>query len=95
MLIYLASVDTGYQRVIVRKTPRGIHAWLILRIESPLLHYEHLNHHFSNQKKIHSTLQKAHKYTHKNSDKDLIYIPGFDESGEDEQDFIDHHILYS
>jgi hypothetical protein len=92
MLIYLASVDTGYQRVIIRKLEEEFtHGYFESRIAFIALRTFEPS--FFEPKKIHTTLQNAHKYTHKNGDKELVYIPGFDESGEDEQDFIDQ--LYS
>jgi hypothetical protein len=94
MLIYLASIDESYRRVILRKLDEQFtHGYFQNRLALVALRGYDTT--FFDVKKMHRTLQKAHPHTHKHGHKELVYVPGFEEDDKDGEnvEFVDQ--LYS
>jgi hypothetical protein len=92
MVIYMCSVDNGYRRVVLRKFVEGFTrdyfenrvALIALRaFKTAIIPAE----------RIDATLTKAHAFTHKFKNKDLVFVQGFEEDEEDEIDPLEQ--LYS
>lgn len=91
MIIYLCSVDSNYRRVILRKFGEGFtHGYFQNRISLISLRTFHKS--LVKKTYIDKSISKAHEFTHKYKNKDLVFISGFEENESDE-DFIEQ--LYS
>jgi len=89
MIVYLCSVDSNYRRVILRKFgERFTHGYFQNRISLISLRAFHKS--LIKKASIDESISKAHEFTHKYRNKDLVFISGFDENSEN---FIDQ--LYS
>ncbi len=77
MIIYMCSVDLEYRRVILRKYEEGFtHGYFQNRIALVALRW------FPSEIVIGKTepsLERSHEFSHKNKDRDLVFVRGFDE----------------
>ncbi|KAB8154209.1 hypothetical protein EZY14_007160 [Kordia sp. TARA_039_SRF] len=91
MVIYLCAVDKNYRRVILRKLEEGFtHGYFQDRIS--LISVRNFESKLVSEKYIDASLKRSHKFTHTFRDKDLVFINGFLEEGE-EMDYLEQ--LYS
>lgn len=86
MIIYVCSVDKNYKRVIARKFSEEFsHGYFQNRIslialrafELDIIYREH----------IHTSLIYSQEFTNKHKDRDLVFIPGFDEDNSSDENF--------
>lgn len=86
MTIYMCSIDLGYRRIILRKFGENFTkhyfqnrlALISLRSFSPdIVNYEYIN----------QTLKNAPQFTYKYKNKDLVFVQGFDEDEDSENNF--------
>ncbi|WP_207425004.1 reverse transcriptase domain-containing protein [Pedobacter sp. SYSU D00535] len=84
MIIYLCSVNPAYRRVVLRKLGEGFtHGYFQNRIA--LIALRHFTSDLLPFDKIESTLNKAHAFSHRWKEKDLVFVQGAEESEETEE----------
>lgn len=86
MIIYTCSVDNNYKRVIARKFGEEFsHGYFQNRIALIALRAFDLD--VIYKKHIHESLIYSQEFTNKHKDRDLVFIPGFDEDSSSEDNF--------
>ena len=91
MIVYLSSVDSNYRRVILRKFGEGFtHGYFQNRISLISLRAFHKS--LVKKAFIEESISKAHEFTHRYKNKDLVFVSGFEED-ENSENFIEQ--LYS
>lgn len=83
MIIYLCSVDKNYRRVILRKFGEDFtHGYFQNRIS--MISLRSFETKLIKNSSINDTLKKAHDFTYKYRNKDLVFISGFEENSDEE-----------
>ncbi|RZJ80906.1 MAG: RNA-directed DNA polymerase, partial [Chryseobacterium sp.] len=92
MVIYMCSVDQGYRRVVLRKFSENFtRGYFQNRLA--LISIRNFPAELIDVSKISSQLKSSHEFTHRHKDKDLVYVYGFDESGDENDEEFEQ--LYS
>lgn len=92
MVIYMCSVDSKYRKVILRKFNDGFtHGYFQNRIA--LISLRTFDTVYIDDDKIDKSLKKSHQFTNLYKNKDLVFVQGFDETNEEENEFMEQ--LYS
>lgn len=87
MIIYMSAVDKNYRRIILRKFQEGFTRGSF-QCRLTLIALRSFNTDIVKKEYIPSSLNSAHKYTHKFGEKDIIYIPGAVSDADDESNQI-------
>ncbi len=86
MIIYVCSVDKNYKRVIARKFSEEFsHGYFQNRISLIALRAFDLD--IIYKEHIHESLIYSQEFTNKHKDRDLVFIPGFDENSSSIENF--------
>ena len=92
MTIYMCSIDEKYRKILLRKFNDGFaHQYFQNRIA--LISLRKFDSENIEKDKMDKSINKSHEFTNKYKHKDLVFVLGFDESNEEEENYFEQ--LYS